>query len=76
MGRYAQDAGNTSFYAGHDLVNLHANAFVAPRTELFLRVTNLGDRRYAELSSYDAFQRDTYTPGSPRSLFAGARYAW
>lgn len=76
LGRYAQDAANTSFYAGHDLVSLHANAFVTSRTELFVRVSNLLDARYAELSSFDQFQRDTYTPGSPRSVFAGARHAW
>jgi outer membrane receptor protein involved in Fe transport len=76
LGRYAQDAGNTEFYEGHHLLNVHANAFVTPQAELFLRVTNLGDVRYAELSSYDAFQRDTYTPGAPRSLFGGVRYAW
>ena len=76
LGRYAQDAANTSFYAGHNLVNVHANAFIFARTELFLRLTNLADTRYAELSSYDAFQRDTYTPGAPRALFAGARHVW
>lgn len=76
LGRYAQDAANVSFYEGHDLFNLHANAFVTPQAELFLRVMNLGDTRYAELSSYDAFQRDTYTPGAPRSVFGGVRYAW
>lgn len=76
LGRYAQDPGNTSFYDGYHLFNVHANAFVAPRTELFVRVINLNDTRYAELSSFDPFQRDTYTPGSPRSVFAGMRYAW
>jgi iron complex outermembrane receptor protein len=76
MGGYLQDPANTHFYDGHDLLNLHANATVAPRTEVFLRLMNLGDTKYAELSSFDSFQRDTYTPGAPRSLFAGARYAW
>jgi hypothetical protein len=37
---------------------------------------NLGNAKYAELSSFDAFQRDTYTPGAPRALFGGLRYAW
>ena len=76
LGRYAQDPGNVSFYEGHQLFNLHANAFVTPQAELFVRVVNLGDRRHAELSSYDAFQKDTYTPGAPRSVFGGVRYAW
>lgn len=76
LGRYAQDDANLSSYDGHNLFTFHANAFVTPQAEAFLRVTNLGDRRYAELSSYDAFQRDTYTPGAPRSVFGGVRYAW
>lgn len=76
MGGYAQDPANTHFYDGHDVYNLHANATVAPRTELFLRVMNLGNAKYAELSSFDPFQRDTYTPGAPRAVFGGMRYAW
>lgn len=76
MGRYAQDPANSHFYDGHDLFHLHANATVAPRTEVFMRVMNLADVRYAELSTYDAFQRDTYTPGAPRAVFGGLRYAW
>lgn len=76
MGRYQQDAANTHQYDGHDLFHLHANLFVTPRTEMFARVTNLGNVRFAELSSYDPFQRDTYTPGRPRAVFGGMRYAW
>lgn len=76
MGRYAQDAANTHHYAGHDLFNLHANVMVTPSSEVFFRVMNLGDTRFAELSSFDAFQRDTYTPGRPRAVFGGVRYAW
>lgn len=75
-GRYAQDPGNVSWYDGHSLVNLHANANVTPNAELFVRVTNLADSRYAELSSYNAFQKDTYSPGMPRSVYGGVKYAW
>lgn len=74
MGRYAQDAANTHWYEGHDLFHLHANVMVTERTEAFVRVMNLGDAWFAELSSYDAFQRDTYTPGRPRAVFGGVRY--
>ena len=74
-GRYATDPANTHSYAGYDLVNLHGSAFVRHDVELFARVSNLLDRKYAELLVYDPFQRDQYTPGAPRSLFAGVRYA-
>ncbi len=72
-GRYAEDPSNTVFYGGYELFNLHANVHVA-RGELFLRVMNLANRRFAELVSFDQFQRDQYTPGAPRSLFVGVRY--
>jgi outer membrane receptor protein involved in Fe transport len=57
-------------------VNLHTSAFVRHDVELFARVNNLLDRKYAELLAYDQFQRDQYTPGAPRSVFAGIRYAF
>ncbi len=76
MGRYAQNAANDTFYEGHHLVGIHANAMVGPRAELFLKVTNLANTQYAELSSYDAFQKDTYTVGNPRMVYGGIRYAW
>jgi outer membrane receptor protein involved in Fe transport len=56
--------------------SLLPNAFVAGGAELFARVINVANRRYPELISYDAFQKDQFTPGVPRSVFAGVRYAW
>lgn len=75
-GRYAEDPANTAYYGGYELVNLSASAVLAARTELFARVINLADRRYAELVTYDAFRKDQYTPGAPRSLFVGMRHAF
>lgn len=75
-GRYAADPGNVFFYSGYDILSLHFNTSVARRAELFTRVTNLTNRRYAELVSYDQFQRDQYTPGAPRTVYGGLRYAW
>jgi outer membrane receptor protein involved in Fe transport len=75
-GRYAADPANVFFYSGYDILSLHFNTFVAHRAELFTKVTNLTNRRYAELVSYDQFQRDQYTPGAPRTVYGGLRYAW
>jgi outer membrane cobalamin receptor len=75
-GRYAMDPANTHEYGGHTIVSLHANYFVRPEIELFARVINLQDRAYAELASYDAFQREQFTPGAPRTVFAGLQYRW
>jgi outer membrane receptor protein involved in Fe transport len=75
-GPYATDAANTHWYPGHDLLNLHVSAMVRPQAELFARVSNLMNRKYAELLAYDAFQKDQYTPGAPRAVYAGVRYGW
>lgn len=75
-GRYAMDPANVATYGGHGIVHLHGNVLLRPDVELFARVTNLGDRRFAELASYDAFQRQQYTPGAPRTVFAGMRWGW
>jgi outer membrane receptor protein involved in Fe transport len=72
-GAYAADAANTHAYAGYDLLNVRASAAIRPGTELFARVVNLTNRKYAELESYDNFQKEQYTPGAPRSLVVGVR---
>jgi outer membrane cobalamin receptor len=75
-GGYATDPANTHAYGGYELLSLHLNANVTPRTELFGRVSNLLDRPYAELVTYDAFQKDQLTPGAPRAVYVGFRTAW
>ncbi|HET8649852.1 MAG TPA: hypothetical protein VFL95_07415 [Gemmatimonadales bacterium] len=75
-GRYAEDPANTHWYGGHQLVGVQASWFVLPQVSVFGRVTNLFDRRYAALASYDPFQQTQYNPGSPRSIYAGVHYAW
>jgi outer membrane receptor protein involved in Fe transport len=77
-GKYAGDPSNAYFYGGYELLNLHGNVILGGhrRAELFFRAINLADRQFAELVSFDQFQRDQYTPGAPRSLFVGARYGF
>ncbi|MES2523656.1 MAG: TonB-dependent receptor [Gemmatimonadota bacterium] len=85
-GRYWMDPANTRSilgadtvsrsYGGHELFTVHGNVFLRPGVELFARVSNLLDRTHAEVVSYDAFNAEQYTPGSPRSISAGLRYAW
>jgi outer membrane receptor protein involved in Fe transport len=67
------------FYGGHDVLHLHANAQLTRQVELFGRVLNVADRNYAELATFtfnDRVQPDQYTPGAPRTVYAGLRYAW
>jgi outer membrane receptor protein involved in Fe transport len=75
-GRYYMDADNTHAYDGFDTWTLHANYRLRRAAELFARVTNLLDKRYAELVTYSAFTREQFTPGNPRSVFAGLRWSW
>jgi outer membrane receptor protein involved in Fe transport len=75
-GGYATDPANTHSYPGYELLNLHLSAGLTPRTEVFGRVSNLADVAYAELVTYDAFQKDQITPGAPRSVYVGLKTSW
>ncbi|MEP7382380.1 MAG: TonB-dependent receptor [Gemmatimonadota bacterium] len=75
-GRYFMDAENTHAYGGFELWTLHGNYVVRGLGEVFARVTNLTNRRYAELVSYTAFNKEQFTPGNPRMVYAGLRWAW
>jgi outer membrane receptor protein involved in Fe transport len=75
-GSYAMDPTNARSYGGYSLLNLHANAFLRPGIELFARAVNVADTRYAEVVTYDAFQKEQYTPGGPRSVYAGVKWGW
>jgi len=74
-GSYVEDAANTpgQEHEGYDLLNAQVDARVARGVTLFARAVNLLDRKYAELASYDPFQGEQLTPGTPRSLFAGVK---
>ncbi len=76
LGSYWEDDANTRKYGGHDLFNLRANYFAARDLELYLRVTNLSDERYATLASFNAFRGEELAPGLPRTFYAGLKYAF
>jgi iron complex outermembrane recepter protein len=75
-GRYPMDPANTHFYGGHELLNLHANYYVAPSIQIFARAINLSDNRYAEIASFTEFQGAQFNPGAPRTIYAGVSYDW
>ena len=74
LGSYWMDPENTHQYDGHHLVNLFATVPLMEHLELSGRVTNLGDRRFAETSSYNQQQGERFRPGAPRQFFLGAQY--
>jgi outer membrane receptor for ferric coprogen and ferric-rhodotorulic acid len=75
-GRYYADPENTRTYGGFDLWTMHASYVVGDAGELFVRATNLANERFAEVAAYNAFNGWQYTPGAPRSVYAGVRYNW
>ncbi len=58
-------------YGGHDLINLRGDYWLSSDLNVYLRVLNLTDKLYAETTSKWG---PKYTPGRPRSVFAGFRY--
>ena len=74
LGSYWMDPENTHEYEGHDLFNLFATVPVMQHLELSGRITNLGDRRFAETSSFNQQQGERFRPGAPRQFFLGAQY--
>jgi outer membrane receptor protein involved in Fe transport len=75
-GQYYGDPENTQTYEGFDVFALHGNYMIRNIGEFFVRVTNLTNEKYAEVATYNAFNKWQYTPGTPRSVFAGLRYNW
>lgn len=77
MGSYRMDQANTpgQKYDGHDLFSLRGNYYVTPGWELYGRVMNLTDRRYAEAAAYTASGRE-FAPGMPRTAYVGLIYHW
>ena len=74
LGSYWMDPENTHKYAGHDLFNVHATMPLLDHLEVTGRITNLGDRRFAETSSFNAQQGERFRPGAGRQVYLGAQY--
>lgn len=72
LGSYWMDDANTTKYSGHNLLNLSASYRIDGELELFAKVNNLTDRRFAESTSGTT----TYAPGMPRTLYLGIQNAW
>jgi hypothetical protein len=68
------DPENTHEYEGFELWTLHGSHVLPGIGEVFGRVTNVANTKYAELVSYNAFNREQYTPGNPRMFYLGVRW--
>ena len=72
MGSYYIGELNLNEYEGHDYLNLRVEVEATENINVFLRVTNLTNTRYAERADF-AFGNERYFPGKPRGFFGGAR---
>lgn len=70
LGAYWMNDANTEKYAGHDIYNLRVNYFISSKTEIFGRLMNVTDERYATNASVSSGQR-TFAPGMPRTAYVG-----
>ncbi|MGD8941465.1 MAG: TonB-dependent receptor, partial [Gammaproteobacteria bacterium] len=78
LGSYWMDDANTHKYPGHDVLNLRGNLALNKTFQLFARLMNITDERYATSSAYKAPafgnpEQFEYAPGMPRTLYAGIR---
>ncbi|XZG70945.1 TonB-dependent receptor family protein [Chitinibacteraceae bacterium HSL-7] len=81
VGEYWMNNANTVRYGGYTLANLRAS-WQFKDWELWGSITNLTDRRYAEVASStytgvgarNPDAQDTYSAGAPRTFLMGARY--
>jgi outer membrane receptor protein involved in Fe transport len=69
IGAYYLDDANTTQYNGHSIFNLRGAWQLKKDLRLFARLNNLTDRRYAESASFSTAR--TFSPGLPRTLYAG-----
>jgi outer membrane receptor protein involved in Fe transport len=71
----ASNSSNFPQYGGHDLFNVRANWQVTSALSVFGRVNNVSDRRYAD-SAQISSNTPVYSPGLPRTYFAGIDVRW
>lgn len=74
MGSYYMEPTNTFKYEGHNYFNLRVEAEAMENVDIFLRVMNITNVRYAERADWAAFGvGERYFVGKPRAFYGGAK---
>jgi iron complex outermembrane receptor protein len=73
LGSYWMDQNNTDKYGGHETFNLRMNHQLNKQMNVFARVMNLGDKKYATAATLSRSGPE-YAPGMPRTFYAGIDY--
>ncbi|MBI5178510.1 MAG: TonB-dependent receptor [Nitrospinae bacterium] len=76
VGSYWQDDANTHKYEGHNLLNFQVSSKFQNGLELYGKVNNLTDAKFATNSSYTTARGEELAPGTPRAYFVGVNYAF
>ena len=78
LGSYWLEAGNSATfgkYPGHDVFNLRLSQSVGKGLNLFARLLNVTDRRYADSASVSS-NTPVFSPALPRALYVGVDAIW
>jgi outer membrane receptor protein involved in Fe transport len=78
IGEYWLEASNSPAfgkYPGHDLLNVRASYAATKHFELFARVLNLADKRFADSASVSS-NAPVFSPGLPRAIYGGVTLTW
>jgi len=74
MGSYFMEPTNTFKYEGHNYFNLRVEMEAMENVDVFFRVMNITNVRYAERADYAPFGvGERYFVGKPRAFYGGAR---
>ena len=76
MGKYYLDPENLHSYNGHSLINARGRYDILPALQLFVRVNNLTNQKYASRADYTSFSGLRYFPGIPRQISFGFETTW
>ncbi|MDH5593136.1 MAG: TonB-dependent receptor, partial [Gammaproteobacteria bacterium] len=74
LGSYWMNDANDYKYSGHDLFHLRGNYPLTKQVELYGRVMNITDERYATSAEYTSSGDFEYAPGMERTVYVGLNY--
>lgn len=72
---WMDDAHTVDKYSGYSIGNFKIDYKHSKQLSIFGKITNITDKKYAVNARY-AYGKEDYTPGDPRSFYAGVEYKW
>jgi outer membrane receptor protein involved in Fe transport len=78
IGEYWLEPSNSAAfgkYPGHDLLNVRASYAATKHLELFARLMNAANKRYADSASVSS-STPVFSPGLPRAVYGGVELTW